>query len=545
VYLRRLLPDDTTIITLPDTPAYVPRWYIDPSVADTFIIYVTSAQLNDQVGWESAQTRMIRFVNGLFSGVPEVVEANGAYHGGRSADGVYLATGYPLLKMKNLVSGEKKTLFYSPFDGKQGNDTSQVCNVSISPDASTPDRVLFLDFGSGRDASTLTGTVYHSHEYLFGGGFSGEVFNWYRVPAPYYSWNHTEFSNNEKYAVATAATSDGAHRAVFCINLLTSVCTPMCEGTDLYHPSLWIAPGADTFSTTYNLDSIGQYNDPHLSDQQQQLSFKMRLFWHWADSIEVFFAGSSVAADGIDPRYFTGLRGFNVAIGGGDLALATEMIKNYALNHCGKLKIVGLSYDPHLFFLQDGAGEAYKTFVQGKGYNYDKNHLFWSSGVTEEFHTLINAVTPPPDNDHIDSLGLVQFGCQGYGPVPPPILGNITLTTDMPVYRENMNLLLETIRLCSLRNIKVLLVDFPTHPGYAATDAYGPLGPSQTAAHIMLSEIRAEAEKNSSLTFYDAHKDGTHDYTEFEFFDYLHLCYDGAKKISTRIDSILHVMLDE
>lgn len=545
VFVRQVLPDDTTIIALPDTPAFIPRWHIDPSTTDTFVLYVTSAQLNDQVAWRSTQTRRMRFTNGGFLGNPEVIETNGAYHGGQSTDGTYLATGYPLLKMKNLTSGVEKTLFYAPLDGKKGSDTSQVCNVSISPGVLTPDRMLFLDFGSGRDTSSLTGTVYHAHEYLFTGEFNGTIVNWYQIPAPYYSWNHTEYSNLDNYAIATAATSNGAHRTIFCVNLLTHALTPMCEGTDLYYPSLWIKPGTNIISTRYDLDSLGQYDSPHLSGQQAQLSFKMHSFWNLADSLDVIFVGSSVAADDINPRHFTNLRGYNIAIGGGDLALTVELIRNYVLNHCPHLKIIGLSYDPHLFFLEGGAGEAYTTFTQGKGFVYDKNHVFWSSGVTEEFHSLIKSVTPPAVPDSIDSLGHILFGCAGYGPVPPPILGDTTVTTESPMYRENMNMLLETIRLCTLKNIKVLLVNFPTHPGYAATAAYGPLGPSRSTAQTMLSEIKAEAEKNSSFTFYDACKDGAHDYTEFEFYDYLHLCSEGAKKMSTRVDSIFHSMLNE
>jgi len=543
--VRRLAAQDSVVITLPDSPAFIPRWYVDPATTDTFIVYVTSSQLNDQTSWKNTQTKMIRFSKGSFSGAPMVIEAKGAYHGGRSADGTFLATGYPLLKMINIDTQEDKTLFYSPHDGKKGTDTSQVCNVSLSPGRTTGDRVLFLDFGSGRDTSTLTKTVYRSHEYLFTGNFNGDVLNWYQIPAPYYSWNYTEYANLDKFAVATAATADGANRAIFCINLQNGARTLMGEGADLYHPSLWIAPGTDTFSTSFDLDSIGQYDSPHLSDKQAQLGYKMRLFWHYQDSLDVIFVGSSVAADGIDPRYFTGIRGLNMAIGGGDLATSLELIKSYILNHCKNLKVVCLSYDTHLFFLADGAAEAYPTFVQGKGYLYDKSHQFWSSGLSPEFNSLINAVAPPPGYERMDSLGLVAFSCAGYGPTPPPILGDTTLSTEQENYRKNMAMLLEVVRLCSLRNIKVLLVNFPTHPGYATSAAYGPLAPSQATAKAMLSEITAEAANNNFLTFYDAHVNGAHDYTEFEFYDYLHLCTEGAKKLSSHVDSILHQIIIE
>jgi hypothetical protein len=107
-----------------------------------------------------------------------------------------------------------------------------------------------------------------------------------------------------------------------------------------------------------------------------------------------------------------------------------------------------------------------------------------------------------------------------------------------------MDGLLETIKMCALKGVKVLLVNFPTHPGYNNTNAYNAFGPTHAIAKEMIREIQAEADKDDNLTFYDANQWGMHDYTEFEFVDYMHLCVEGAKKLSTRIDSILHRIID-
>jgi uncharacterized protein (TIGR02171 family) len=547
VSVRSLEHEDSVPLMLPDTPAFVPRWFIDPATSDTFLLYVTSTQMNDLVAWNAAQTKMIRVCNGDFSGTPIIVESRGAYHGGRSADGVYLATGYPLLKMINCQTREERTLFYAPLNGKKEGDTSQVCNVSISPSPATSDQVLFLDFGSGRDTSTLTGCVYYAHEYLFLGDFSGNVLHWYHVPQPFYSWDHTEWSTERSHAVATVTTADGSHRSIMCINLDNSAVTSLCEGADLYHPCLWISPGIDTFSTTLDLDSIGQYDNPHLSNSQALLAYKMRLFWQVAPSLDVIFVGSSTAADGIDPNYFTHCSGFNMAVGAGDPAMSIDLIRNYILNHCPRIKIIGIGFDMNYFFIDGASIELYPTFTKSNGYQYDRSNNFWKDSIPARFLDCINAVPVPkcgPEPESIDSLGLIRFACEGWGPEPPPINADITSMLFNDVYRRNLDMLLTTVKTCSDRNIKVLLMTFPLHPGYLKTEAYGPMGPSQIAARKMLEEVRVFAEENTNLIVYDANDPALNNYISSDFVDCAHLCVTGAAKLSTRVDSILQLMLN-
>ncbi len=542
ITVRRLRKGDTSLVTLPDTQAFVPRWFVDPVSRDTFILYVSSAQQNDQISWSVSQTKMIRFEDGRFTDAPVVIEPEGAYHGGRSADGTFLATGFPLLKMKNLSTGESRILFHAPLNGKRPGDTSQVCNVSISP---VNDQVLFLDFGSGRDTSSLTGDVYSAHEYLFLGDFSGRVLSLYRVTAPYYAWDHPEWSNRHHLAAATATTPDGAHRVILCLNLKTSKTTPLCEGTDLYHPYLWIDPIAEEDTTSLDPDSLGQYDSPHLSVPQAIMAFKMRFFWHYAESLEVIFTGSSVASNGVDPRHFS-MNGYNMGIGAGDPAMSLEFIREYALNLCPRLKIVGMSLDVGFFFEENAETSLYPAFIQSRGYLYDKSNNFWTLGRPPGFESLINAVAIPPtvNPNEADSLGLWMYECPGWG-ATTPVFGSIDVSIDDDHYHENLRNLVTTIELCAAHGVKVLLATFPMHPGYRELEAYSPFGPSQTTARAMIAQIDSIAEAHENLYFYDAHLFGAHDYAEYEFFDYLHLCPEGAKKMSARLDSLFSIMLNE
>ena len=548
VYVRGLDSLGTVPVALPDTPAFVPRWWVDPASKDTFVLYVSSARLNDQAAWRQSTTRMMLFENGAFSGSPVVIEENGAYHGGRSADGTFLATGYPRLKMKNLVTGAEKTLFFSPLNGKKENDTSQVCNVSICPDTAYPDRVFFLDFGSGRETSTLTGTVYHSHEYLFCCDFTGKVQSWYRIPPPYYLWNYSEWSTHRNFVVASATTTDGANRAILCLNTKNSRVTQLCEGTNLCQPWLWLdASTVDTLPAAVDLDSIGQYDSPHLNVPQAIMAYKMRYFWRYADSLDFIFTGSSITNNGIDPAVFTGLKGYNMGVDGGDLATPFMFIRNYVLSHCSRLKIIGLSFDASLFLIPEGKSILHPAFTSSKGYQYDKRNLFWTMEKPLRFTEIMNAVEVPPTTatTNISPEGLQQYPCNGWGPPEPPVIaGNVEKKVTAAFY-ENVATLLELVRLCKTQDISIILVAFPMHPGYAQSYAYSTNGPTQEVASVIFSKIDSIAGATDGLHFYDAHNFGQHDYTEFEFCNYLHLCPDGAGKLSARLDSIFHEILAE
>lgn len=549
VFVRKLSTSDTAIVTLPDSPAFIPRWYVDPITRDTFLLYVNSAQLNDLATWNTTQTRMMRFQSGAFTGGPEIVEPAGAYHGGRSADGDYLATGYRLLRMKHLPSQTEKILFYAPLNGKTPGDTSQVCNVSISPSLINSNQVLFLDFGSGRDSSTLTNTAYHSHEYLFLGDYSGTVTSWYHVPAPFYSWDFTEWSTHPDYAVGAAAASDGAHRSLFCINLADGSTIPLCEGSDLSHPHLWIAPGSDTITTALRSDSLGWYDYPHINMQQAQCLYKMQLFWKYAERLDIAFVGSSVAADGIDCHTFTDFTALNMAVGAGDMATALEIIRHYLLYHCPRLKFIGISLDMNYLFHKNAAHDLFRAFTQSKGYIYDKNNGYWIDGLPSAFMNLMAAVplseVEPPLTEQFDTLGLARFSCRDWGPSPPPVFNADTTLPTNTILRENMRNFMNVIDSCAMKDINVLIIAFPMSPEYQDSYFYSALGPPQATAKAIIHEIDSLASVKENLYFYDAHNFGNHDYPEEEFHNYMHLCPIGAGRLCARLDSIMHAVIDK
>jgi hypothetical protein len=447
--------------------------------------------------------------------------------------------------MKDRLTGVEKILFTGPQNGKGDGDTSQVCNVSISSDAVHEDRVLLLDFGSGGRVSSLTNTTYGLHQYVFMVDFLGNANHWYGVPSEYAAWDNPEWSNRYGFAIASASDNSGRHRALYIISLADSQYYKIVEGADLCDPYCWIKSSSSD-PVSIPLDSVGRYNDPHLSWAQAMLAYKMRFFWSQAASWDVVFVGSSFAADGIDPRYFTGFKGYNMAVGGGDLAASHLLITRYILPTCKKIRIIGVSIDIHQFNWPGATWDGYlfPTFTQSKGFLYDQSHQFWQSGPSTDFLRAVLDVPIPetgPPVSAIDSLGLVMYRCAGWGDD-----GGVLDTSwngNSPNAVLNWQLIQELVDQCAQKGVHLLFVNFPANPLYGAKPYYNGWGTGQQTAKEMLGKFIDCAAHNSNVHFYDANNYGNHDYTDDETRDNMHLCTLGAKKLSIRLDSLMHTIV--
>lgn len=413
VMVRGLLPDDSTHTTVADTPAFCPRWWVDPVTSDTFLVYTNSTVLNDDPLWSSTSTMRVRMSGADATGPPEVVCTEGSFHGGLSGGGRYLATGLPWLRMRDRSVGESRTLFYGPLNGKDVGDTSQVCNVSISPAPSLDDRVLFLDFGFN-GVSSLVGSAYGVHEYLFIGTFGGDVVRWYHAPDGYGAWGHPEWSNVTRFAVA-GGENGGLHPSLFMVDLEGGAAVELVRGHDLLHPYLWIDPASAGAGAVP--DSAGQYDTPSLSSCQAIFARKMKGFWPRSDSVEVLVLGSSRPSDGIDCSYFDSYRGYNLAVNGSGPCVAMRIAREYGVTACPRLKAVVMDLPIEMMnnpyedlFVWEG------SISQSAGYQYDRNHGFWATGLPEGFMTSL-AASPlsVAFGTVVDSLGALQVPLHGVG----------------------------------------------------------------------------------------------------------------------------------
>lgn len=92
------------------------------------------------------------------------------------------------------------------------------------------------------------------------------------------------------------------------------------------------------------------------------------------------------------------------------------------------------------------------------------------------------------------------------------------------------------------KNIKVIGVEFPLNPNYKNDDMYGKYGLRNSDAPEIVERLIGLSQKYSNFMFFDQHKMGEHDYLEGVSYDDDHLCRDGAKKMTLRLDSLLKTL---
>ncbi len=549
VYVRPFGDTAGVPVKLAEEPAFVPRWWVDPTRGDTFVVYTDATVLNDAPSWSEGRTMRVRFADGAFGGTPEVLEAAGSYHGGLSADGRYVASGLPLLYMKDRQSGERRTLFTGPGNGKAAGDTSQVCNVSISPSSVRPDEVLMIDFGSLGQLSTVTGGAYGVHEYLFRVRFDNTVTGaWYRPPGEQ-SWDHPEWSTVYECAAAGAQDSRGRHRRIYGVNLHTSSVAPLAwsDVHELWHPYLWVETQVPQTELRYGHDSLGRYDEPpSLEMVQSGLASKMGRFWRLGRGVALMFLGSSRIEGGVAPAMFTGRRAFNLSAPGLRLAVLERLLFDYVLPHCPDLELVGINLQPG-WMADTVCTERWEQATgQTAGYRYDRSHGFWEDSVTAEFVHLVSKAPNGMDGALEGDLGWVRRETHGWA--SPGFAGDREWEVGDTNYLKHMQILTKIADSLAARGVHLLVIAFPQSWAYRVftykdVRVYGRYGPTLATAEAMWLQLREMEKQNPWFHFYDAHLFGWHDYHPLEAYDVDHLSESGALKLTARLDSLVHTIL--
>jgi uncharacterized protein (TIGR02171 family) len=540
ITIRSLDSLGSPMVMLSADSAYIPRWWVNPSNGNAYIVYTNSAVMNSSDLWKSTKTYLQQISGGKPLGSPTVLITDGSYHDGLSEDQWYAVTGYDRLMVRNLQTGEEKQQFLSPDNGKDASGSTQVCNVSISPDTGSNVRYMFLDFGYP-STSSLTGCSYQLHQYIFLSSMSGGITKSIRFPANEASWDNPRWTNQQEFGVACGRNAADASHCIYMLDLSSGNYMPIIAGTELQQPNSWIGfltPNSSHFA----LDSIGRYNDPSTSDFQQQLASKILLFWKFYDSLDAAVIGSSEATFGINTTLFTGLKAYNLASPGGDLIGQKNIVLNYLLKHCSKLKIVCSSLDPGWLGNQDGNYSWKNGLGQSKGFIYDSCHAFWTDPVSANFREIIGQIPLPLPDDSLNK-GFEVMPPNGWGTTSPPCVWPLSWTTDDIYFQQNLQtiaMLSDTLR---SKGIHWLMINFPVSPYYKGDTAYGIWGPSWKTAHDIFQKLRGIEATNQFFHFYDANNDGNHDYNDSDAFDESHLSVVGANKMSARVDSVIQVIL--
>lgn len=518
----------------------IPRWWVSPAEKDTFLIYTTGASRNKEATWHNEKTMRIKMQGGKAAGPAEIVWPYGSYHGGMSVDGRFIATGYQVTRLVDLqVKDTNIFYFWPPYSGR--DDTTQTCNVSMSPSASEPGEVMLLDMGYTR-VSTVVGKPYPLHSVIFVCNTnmlnSKHVSKWFEVPSDYSQWDYPEWSNHPDFAASLAIAFSGPD-VIYAIDCKNKTYQQLVTGTKLRDVYLWIDP----WKLAQKNDPyryFGRYDLPVQSGGQIMLSKKLHLFWKYRDDWECAMLGSSTAYYGFDPSKMS-LKSINLGCFASNIMTADALARNYCFTQLKKLKAIVVDLMSYSFNT-----DSYKTpprltgLLDSKGFEFDSSEHFYKDGIPAEVDSTIKT-WGPQDWSEFDSLGFhTKVQTTGWG---EPIIDKGDYSIDDSVVQACITIVKNLAAAAEQKKVHIIIVNTPQHPGYATSENMGRLGPSVQTYRKLEKILQTIESQNVYFHYYDANNFGNHDYTDEDAYDANHLSPKGAAKLTARIDSLISIYL--
>ena len=548
LYVRDLNAKGTNLVKLDVKSAAIPRWRVLGN-GDTVIVYVTDAGNNkDSIAFKKTSTWQVKFAKNKF-GTPQRL-FDGAYHGGISEDNTLAVSGARLLRAR--VAKSKSTISEKASD-KIWYNSEQACNASLVQDGSK--RTAFLDF-SGKTGKKFVGETYATHERILIADSTGKLEQTLKAPADY-TFDHTEWATDGKTSniVATLANTNGAHTKIVLTSPADSSIIELAEGEELWHPCLWVKRRLAVNGTSnesgiefeLDPDSAGiYYNNSGATPNADIYRYKMELLWKYRDSSNTVILGSSRSYRGVNPDNFSkGISAINLAVPATVINASQYLFENYVLPHVKNLKVVILSIDIDRGYISGNNSNnifftAYKSYP---GYVYDENHNFWKDGYPKG---LYNATYESPGKKDLEGnlrthRGFFEIKSSSWG---DPIIteDSCWMDTKADIYHKNFERLIDFIELCKQNGIYLIGVLFPMNPKYQNTGAYGYAGLRRSEAPSLIKDITKLSKTYPNFILMDENKMGNHDYTDEMASDYSHLSAAGAKKLTTRLDSLIKTL---
>jgi hypothetical protein len=153
-------------------------------------------------------------------------------------------------------------------------------------------------------------------------------------------------------------------------------------------------------------------------------------------------------------------------------------------------------------------------------------------------------LAPCPVFTNIDELGLERMPSRGWGGAAPIIEDALDWGAGDANVVANLDSITALSALLAAKSIHLVLVVMPESPYYRSTAAYTRYGPTRAEGEKIVAKLDSLTLNNPYCHFYDANLGGNHDYSEIEANDWDHLSETGAKKLSQRLDSLVHALLN-
>lgn len=298
--------------------------------------------------------------------------------------------------------------------------------------------------------------------------------------------------------------------------------------------------------TTYRLfdgDSAGIYSKAGSSNADFIMRYKMELLWRYKNESNVVVIGSSRPMDAVVSNNFSSpFNVVNLAQTPNSIYGSRDYFKNYIYPHYQKMKYLIISLDIDFWW----KNSTYDNFFESNyknyaGYIYDKNHSYWVGSNTDDLWRTSQDSPGTSNLDFfIDEKGRYSIDVCATRWMSATTMHDSTDFDKKPELRQNsMNALKEIIELAAERNITVVGVIFPMSPLFKNTGAYGRYGLRRSTSYELVEDLKNLELAYPNFVFFDENKFGDHDYTSDMFVDAQHLCPEGAKVITTRLDSLL------
>ena len=341
--------------------------------------------------------------------------------------------------------------------------------------------------------------------------------------------------------MATLVDVNGSHKKIVLVNSNTGEILPLVEGIEVWHPAFWTHDREA--NTQWDYDSLGLYYTEN-GQPTHYLAEKMSILWKYRDTTEVVCLGNSHMQAGVAPEQLS-LFAINLSAVPCDLHCIENLFETYVLAQVTHLKYLVIGIDFDLWDEYEPGGSMEYNRGDAPGFRYDINHDYWREGVNSAFveRTVEIASSYTSYTSILDNRGWVGTECiadwGSEGRDFAEVLVDSTWNNDNRRYELNYAQIARIIEIAEEHDVVVVGLIFPLSPYYKNTGSYGRHGMRRSVAESLIERLKEFESKSENFVLMDENKMGDHDYLGDVAYDYDHLCWVGAEKLTARLDSLL------